>query len=380
MPRKGENIYKRKDGRWEGRYVVAKKSSGKIIYKSVYGHSYLEAKQKLSKAKYEHHHNIRRIIVHSNTLTISAASHEWLNLKKAQIKESSFIKYSNIVETYIVKNIGMLKISEMTADRLELFIHNLLRRGGRKQQSLSAKTVSDIVSVFKRILQYAVRKYQMNICDLTGLKIRMLKKPIQVFSSVEYKKLVNYLLQHMSRINTGILLALFTGIRIGELCALRCGNIILDESALVISETLQRIQTKSSAAKRKTKIIITAPKSLSSLRKIPLPSLLMPLLVQICASKDSFLLTGMEQKFIEPRTVQNHFHRILQATHIMHRNFHALRHTFATQCLSCGMDIKSLSEILGHANINITLNKYVHPSFEEKKQSMDKLSDLLTVK
>ena len=82
MPRKGENIYKRKDGRWEGRYVVAKKPSGKIIYKSVYGHSYLEAKQKLSKAKYEHHHNIRRIIVHSNTLTISAASHEWLNLKK----------------------------------------------------------------------------------------------------------------------------------------------------------------------------------------------------------------------------------------------------------------------------------------------------------
>lgn len=119
---------------------------------------------------------------------------------------------------------------------------------------------------------------------------------------------------------------------------------------------------------------------MSSIRKIPIPLSILPLIIKVYSNGSGFLLTGDENKFIEPRTIQNRFRKILNETKISQINFHILRHTFATQCLINGMDIKSLSEILGHANVNITLDKYVHPSFEEKRRNMNKLGEYLTVK
>lgn len=380
MPKKGENIYKRKDGRWEGRYILSKTAAGKAVYKSVYGHSYLETKQKLIELKYIYRHNERKNTANADKLMISAVCYEWLHLKKPQIKESSFIKYVNIVENYIVCHIGSLKLKNITRSKIEQFLNNLLKNGGRNKKTLSAKTVSDIFSILKRILEYARHKYKISLCDFKSLKIRLNKKPVRILNKEEYKKLIKYLLNHLDKINMGILLVLFTGIRIGELCALKYENLLIDEAALVVAGTLQRIQSKNPDTTKKTKVILTAPKSSSSVRKIPIPSLLIPLIKKIYSDKDGFLLTGSKQKFVEPRTVQNHFRRILHRAKISRTNFHILRHTFATQCLLSGMDVKSLSEILGHSNINITLDKYVHPSFEEKKQFIDKLGSLLTVK
>ena len=380
MPKKGENIYKRKDGRWEGRYILNKKTSEKVVYKSVYGRSYLETKKKLIELKYIYQHSKQKNITNVNGLMIETICYEWLHLKKPQIKESSFIKYVNIVENYIIYYLGSVKLKKITRLKLELFINSLLERGGKKKQALSAKTVSDIFSVLKRILEYASQKYKIVLCNFKNLKIRLSKKPVRILNKDEHKRLIEYLLKHLNKINMGILLVLFTGIRIGELCALQYKNILIDEAALIVSGTLQRIQNKNPVAAKKTKIILTTPKSLSSVRKIPIPSLLMPLIKKIYGNGEGFLLTGSVKKFVEPRTVQNHFRTILRCAQINQTNFHILRHTFATQCLISGMDIKSLSEILGHSNINITLNKYVHPSFEEKKQFIDKLGCLLTVK
>lgn len=377
MPRKGENIYKRKDGRWEGRYTIGRTIEGKIIYKSIYGHSYLEVKEKLiiQKSMYQ-----KDNVIISNKMIITTISKEWLTFIREHVKESSFIKYNNIIENYIIVNLGNLKIKDLNIEYINLFILNLKKGGGKKKKQLSIKTVADIFSVLKQILKYAERVYQINICDLSGLKIKLKKQPIKILTQDECKILIKYLVKYANKINIGILLALFTGIRIGELCALKYKNILFDEAIMIISETLQRIQKKDHKSLKKTKIIITTPKTMSSIRKIPIPLSILPLIVKVYSNGSGFLLTGDENKFIEPRTIQNRFRKILNETKISQINFHILRHTFATQCLINGMDIKSLSEILGHANVNITLDKYVHPSFEEKRRNMNKLGEYLTVK
>ena len=176
----------------------------------------------------------------------------------------------------------------------------------------------------------------------------------------------------------GILICLFTGLRIGEICALRWSDISLDEQYIHIHQTMQRIQTKDDE-KSKTSVVILTPKSSCSIRRVPIPDNLLYLMTEFQAPENAFLLTGKEKKYMEPRTLENHFKTIINLCSIDKANFHALRHTFATRCVELGFDVKSLSEILGHASVNITLNRYVHPSMELKKRNMNMLSEIFSV-
>ena len=165
-------------------------------------------------------------------------------------------------------------------------------------------------------------------------------------------------------------------IRIGELCALTWGQIHLTEGEIFVTRTLQRLQDMSHSAGNRTRIIISTPKSACSLRAIPLPDFLVRWLKPFRSSEDVFFLTGRSDKFVEPRSLENHLKKVLIQNGIRPVNFHALRHTFATRCVEAGFDLKSLSEILGHSKVNITLNCYVHPSYELKKSCMEKLFPL----
>lgn len=176
-----------------------------------------------------------------------------------------------------------------------------------------------------------------------------------------------------------MLLSLFTGIRVGEICALRWEDISFSEQTIYVHQTMQRLQDRSNST-NKTKIVITTPKSACSIRTIPLPEELLPILEAHRTTSTGYLLTNSDQNYIEPRTMQNRFKKALQICSIENANYHSLRHTFATRCIELGFDIKSLSEILGHASVNITLNRYVHPSLELKKENMQRLSVLFTVK
>lgn len=201
-----------------------------------------------------------------------------------------------------------------------------------------------------------------------------------MFTHNEQATLCRYLLANFSLKNAGILLCLFTGIRVGELCALCWENICLQDRVLCVQHTMQRIQTDT-PFDQKTKVMITSPKSKHSIRVIPLPEDFAKLLASIQPESSSgFFLTGKEHQWVEPRSMQNHFKRVLQCCAISPANFHTLRHTFATRCVELGFDLKSLSEILGHANVNITMNRYVHPSMELKRDHMQKLSALFSVK
>lgn len=374
MPKKGENIYKRKDGRWEGRYIKARTSTGKIVYGYVYSKTYRETKIKLK----EKSSNINRFTQPQTQLFATIAS-EWFESIKAYTKISTQNKYYNLLTLYILPQYGNQTFDAMTYEFIESYCRFLLKSGGKKEQGLSSKTVNDVLSIIRSIIKFASKKGIYVACDPRTIQIKQDSKPIRVLNIVEQKQLCTYILKNPAPCNLGILVCLFTGLRIGEICALRWEDISLLERTIYIHQTLQRVQNLS-ANVPKTKIIITTPKSACSIRTIPLPDELYNILIKHQKASVGYLLTNDDNEFVEPRTLQNKFKKILKDVHITDTNFHTLRHTFATRCIELGFDIKSLSEILGHATVNITMNRYVHPTLEMKKKNMQKLSHFLTVK
>lgn len=298
---------------------------------------------------------------------------------RPRIKETSYIKYCNLLKRYILPKLGQCRLCQLTFSKVEAFAQYLLSKGGSHGSGLSAKTVTDTLSVLKGLLRYAANQYGLAFCDLRQINIHAKERQMRVLSHQEQEKLVHYLSENPNLKNTGILIALFTGVRIGELCALKWESIHLDTEVIHIAHTMQRMQKLENKEVAKTHILITAPKSACSIREIPIPGFLVEILKRQVRTDPCFLLSGSAERQIEPRNLQNHFKNVLKKAGIAPANFHALRHTFATRSIELGFDIKSLSEILGHANVNITLNKYVHPSMKLKKENMEKLSSLIAV-
>lgn len=291
---------------------------------------------------------------------------KWLQSVRPQIKESSYIKYKNILRSYINTEFRNTSVETLTPNDIYERCNHLLTDGGARGSGLSPKTVADILSVIRNILRYAHIKNLHPLCTGKEITIKQSPRQTSVLSHCDQNRLCTYLLNHMSERNLGILLCLFTGIRIGELCALKWEDISIEDETVHINKTMQRLQIEENGGK-KTAIIVTTPKSACSIRTIPLAQNILHLIQNCFFGQQGYLLTGNHWKFTEPRTMQNHFRRILQENEIEPLNFHSLRHTFATRCVEVGFDIKSLSEILGHANVNITMNRYVHPTMELKK-------------
>lgn len=378
MPKKGENIYKRKDGRWEGRYIRSREN-GRTLYGYVYGRTYHEVKEK-QRSAVQKMRSAGNICAAQQACTMQVLAEKWFYQMKSQVKESTYRKYWNLWAWYIKPTFGQLLVSQVKNQTIEQFCVQLRTSGGVKQNGLSAKTVSATLSLLRSMLHLASRMDILVTCDLQAWNIRQEQKSIRVFTQEEQRVLCAHLNAELSLKNAGILMCLFTGIRIGELCALRWEDIHLTHRVICIQHTMQRLQTDD-CSKQKTKIVITSPKSSHSIRMIPLPENFSALLASLVpASGNGYFLTGSEQRWIEPRSMQNHFKRVLQNCRISPANFHTLRHTFATRCIEVGFDVKSLSEILGHANVSITMNRYVHPSMDLKRDQMQKLSPLFAVK
>lgn len=373
MPKKGKNIYQRKDGRWEGRYAKGR-IDGKTKYGYVFGRTYEDVEGKLDEISVQ-----ASSATATATDTFSCLSLEWLLVKSPQIKPSSVAKYTNMLNLYLIPIFGHRQISNISRSDIVLFSTQLLISGGTKSDGLAPKTVNSVISLMKNILEYAEREKGLSVADTKDLAVKQPQKPMRVLSRTEQKKLSIYLSGHLTPCHLGILLCLYTGLRIGEICALKWEDIDIDEQCLTIHQTMQRVQINGKAGK-KTGILIQAPKSDCSIRKIPIPNEMFQLLLSAKKQSDAFLLTGMVHSFVEPRSMENHFKAAARECGIHDVHFHTLRHTFATRCVELGFDIKSLSEILGHASVNITLNRYVHPSMELKQKNMNMLSELLTTK
>ena len=382
MHRKGENIYKRKDGRWEGRYIKSRSENGKAIYGYVYAYSYREMKQKLLSSLQETHsdtHSSADKTTTQNTILFGDLAELWMRTIKPQVKGSTYIKYANSLKNYILPKFNTTKISNLSYVSLEEYASQLLTTGGSQRKGLSPKTVSDIMSIIRAIIHFACRHgYDVKLVE-NSVAIKQITRTMDVLSRAEQIQLQTFLMSNINNRNLGLLLCLFTGIRVGEVCAVKWDDISLTERQIYIHRTMQRLQCEPGYAS-KTKVIITTPKSNCSIRKIPIPDSMIDLIATEFLNRNGYLLTGHDSKYVEPRTMQNHFKRVLKECQIRDLKFHVLRHTFATRCVELGFDIKSLSEILGHASVNITMNRYVHPTMDLKRENMNKLSDLFTVK
>ena len=192
---------------------------------------------------------------------------------------------------------------------------------------------------------------------------------IYILTKHEQNKITDYVLKNLTTRNVGILISLYSGIRIGELCALKWEDIDFKKGILDINKTIQRIYIKDKE-KNISKVIITTPKTKNANREIPINKDFLEILKKVKTNKEDYILTG-NSNYIEPRTYRKYFNKVLKEAKIKHFNFHSLRHTFATNCISLGVDYKTVSELLGHANVNITLNLYVHPRLSQKKKCID---------
>lgn len=287
--------------------------------------------------------------------------YRWLNNSKIRCKKSTFSNYQYTVNSRIIPKFSKIKKKNITSEIIDNYTFELLDEG------LLPKTVKDILIILKQILTFAGIKVKVSMPKTE-------KKVIQVLDRKDQMVLENYIRKNINRITVGILICLYTGIRIGELCALKEGDIDLKNKKITIKKTLIRIKNLDNHSDNKTNVIIDNPKSSCSVREIPIPKFIVPILKDVCLKKDfdAFLLTGTK-RYIETRTYFNKYKKILNDLQLPNYNFHALRHTFATRCIENGCDPKTLSEILGHSSVKITLERYVHPSYDNKIKMMNKL-------
>lgn len=362
MGRRGESIFRRKDGRWEARYSLGKDAAtGKTKYRSVYGNTYSEAKEKRMQA-------MQKTYISQKNGGFIEAVRKWLEEKEPGIKEQTYRRYQQCIDTHIIPYFGDVKCSAITQNTVDDFLKQK-RLSGRLdgKGGLSQSTIRGMCIILQSILLFAYQK-KMGIPEMIQIKKpRVEKKKISVLKPNEQKRLETVLLEVPTDTNLAIYLALHTGMRIGEICALHWSDIDWEERLLFVRSTVIR--------NKKGQPVIASPKSETSQRAIPLTRQLVNLLAAEHERSCSEFVFSSPRKdaFLNPRTLQYRFQTLLTRLGISRISFHALRHTFATRWIEFGMDVKSLSEVLGHAGVQITLDIYVHSSDKLKREAIEKL-------
>ncbi len=298
---------------------------------------------------------------------------DWLNLwieeQRLFIKESTFATYVNIIENHIKHDLGSYFCNQLTEEILQDFIIQKLEHGRLDNKGgLSVKTVRDIVIICKSSIKSAAKQGYATLKSF-DLKIPKAEKPaVSVFENQDINQIIAYANNQDSRI-LGIIISIYTGLRIGEVCGLKWQDIDMIHHTIIVQRTIQRIYIKQ-PQNRFSKVIETTPKTRSSQRVLPINSALQKILQKHMQNNDCYVVSGTPFP-IEPRTYRNYFSSILKQLGIERKNYHSLRHTFATKCIEVGVDYKTVSELLGHSNVSLTLNLYVHPRMEQKRECVE---------
>ena len=296
---------------------------------------------------------------------------QWLeNYIRLSVKVRTYERYRLIVEQHIKDKTGSIELNDLSPLVLQSFITELLQSGNKKTgKGLSANSVNAVISVIQSSLKTAhllglTKEYMADKLKRPKLK----EKPVECFSLKEQKQIEQAVLNSKKDKLFGILLCLYSGLRIGELIALQWSDIDFAKGTLTVSK---------SCHDGKNGLIIDEPKTVASRRMIPLPKQLLPFLKSIKKKSDSPFVVSANGKSVSVRSYQRSFELLLKRLKIPHKGFHSLRHTFATRAIECGMDVKTLSEILGHKNPTVTLNRYAHSLMEHKADMMNRLGKLL---
>lgn len=369
MSRRGDNIRKRADGRWEGRYRMVLEN-GEKRYRSIYGKSYGEVKEKLVNIVHAEYNpitdsgkkpaaNKEKV---SDNINLCSLMEEWLEKIERTRKYSTYVKYKSLYQCHIQALFSNDKLTQVTNNHIQNKIAAL---------DISDSTRQSVLAIIKQTLRYAEEQYGYPMISITSKVVFKSSHAIEIMNRTEQARLMQFLHNNMDISKAGIFLCLSTGLRLGEVCALKWEDIDIEQKILHVNRTVQRIESKDGF--QKTALLETPPKSSFSNREIPISDSLLQILAHFRKTEQGYVLCA--HKPMEPRTYQNHFKRYLQTINAPSYNFHTLRHTFATNCIDNGMDIKSLSEILGHSDVQITLNRYVHPSMDTKRKYINALLD-----
>ena len=359
MEKTGINITLRKDGRYMGKFCIGYDDKGKAQYQYVYGRTYDEAESKVLIGQ-----EVASRYYSNRYITVGKVYSEWLNAVVNRVKESTLANYKAKIEKHILPIFRDVPCPDLSAGRLNEYINKKLADG------LSASYVRDIITVFKAMLSYAQEEYGFKLSLKNVVLPKVEKKQHTRISDAEQKRLIEYIKSNMSLTAFGILLSLCMGLRIGEICGLKWNDVDFQHKILHIRRTVQRIT--STDGTNKTKIVISTPKSAASFRDIAIPDFIMQYFKLLRDENDRFILSGAN-KPVEPRTMRYRYKKILQASEVKNHNYHKLRHTFATNCAEHGFDIKTLSAVLGHSSVTLTLNRYVHPDFVYQRKMINSM-------
>ena len=300
---------------------------------------------------------------------------EWLeNYVKQSSKAKTHTRYTQIVHSHLIPRLGEYEMDELTPQLLQRHIVDMRKCGNhRTGGGLAPSTVNLIVAVIQDSLATA---HDIDLCSqYIADKIkrpRIEEKKVECFSVAEQKHIEDAVRNDKRQKTVGILLCLYTGLRIGELLALEWTDIDFEKREISISKTCHDSTDENGKYCR----FVNAPKTTTSMRVIPFPKQLLPLLRETKKKNGSKYVVGDGEKIISVRSYQRTFELLLKKNGIPHKGFHSLRHTFATRAIECGVDVKTLSEILGHKNPTITLNRYAHSLMEHKKDMMNRLGKL----
>jgi integrase len=342
---------------------------GKYQYGSVYGGSYREAKEKrlqvLQRRASEK--------TEKSNLFFKDVLILWQKSNCVRLKAASVSRYQYLIDVHIIPELGNIKMEQLTASMINTFLAEKLKTGRLDGQGgLSASYVQSIMLIINAATNYAASE---QLCD--PLKAKILKPPIPkkelpVLSRTDQERLEGSLYSQINETKLGVLISLYTGLRIGEVCALTWEDIDFDMRMIYVRHTIARVRYDD-GEKQVSNLIVDQPKTRASLRTVPICSKLYAALQQFpVVSPDYYVVSGSKQ-FLSPRTYEYRYSCLLKQCQLQHFNYHALRHTFATRCIEVGMDVKALSEILGHSNASLTLNTYVHSSMELKMRHLDKI-------
>lgn len=368
MSRRGDNIHKRKDGRWEGRYKFGIKDDGTSAYRSVYGKTYTECKNKLE--AYASQASIPK--TEYKEYRFSEVLNKWLNANRIRLKGSTVRKYLYMIESHIIPQLGNRRISTITSAVVNEFLDNKLKEGQLNGTgSLSASYVKTMAIIIEATIKYAIAEGMCPPLKNPIHKPSIPKKELHILTPDDQANFEKLLKAEQNEISLGTIIALHTGMRIGEVCALMWDDIDLKNDIIHVRHTISRVN--STEGSYKTKLIIDTPKTISSKRDIPISSSLKPILMVAREHAKSTYVVSQNNSFVGTRTFDYRYKQMLKRNNICDFNFHTIRHTFATRCIEAGVDVKTLSEILGHSNVSTTLNTYVHPSMEIKKNQIEKL-------
>lgn len=369
MARRGENIHKRKDGRWEARYIKGRDNNGKIQYGYVYAHKYADVKDKKNQIMQSMKSTDQAVCKPIEFICFEELFDIWKRKTFPTVKKSSYCFYETVIDHHLCPYWGKTVVSQISEQSIQTFISIKI------EESLSVSYINTILSIFKKTLKFAFQYGYLTTAVPTFQPLKQRKTAPDIFNLTEWTSLSNYLLSQNDNFSFGILICMYTGMRIGELCGLKWGDFDQISGQFMIKRTVYRTKNTEytpGSNLPKTVVDITLPKTPSSIREIPLPEFLCKKVRQYSGSPSNYILTE-SIKFMEPRMVQKEYKKILEKCGIRYLNFHSLRHSFASIGISKGFDCKTLSEILGHSSVNITLNTYVHSSIERKRKCIELL-------